>query len=66
MLRTVSAGLLGDMDRCGDGRCELCDEGVVEDTVHFLLQCGEFKKLGHMPIDMALCDSMMCMAWRLQ
>ena len=27
---------------------------------------GCFKKLGHMPIDMTLCDSMMGMAWRLQ
>ena len=26
---------------CKDGKCELCDEGVVED-VHFLLHCGEF------------------------
>ena len=26
---------------CKDGKCELCDKGVVED-VHFLLQCGEF------------------------
>ena len=24
-----------------DGKCVLCDEGVVED-VHFLLHCGEF------------------------
>ena len=38
-LRTVSAGLLGDKERCRmckDGKCELCDEGVVKD-VHFLL-----------------------------
>ena len=44
-LRTVSAGLLHDTVRCGvykDGKCELCDEGVVEDIVHFLLYCGEF------------------------
>ena len=44
-LRMVSVGLLGDKERCGmckDGKCELCDEGVVEDTVHFLLNCGEF------------------------
>ena len=24
-----------------DGKCELNDDGVVEDNVHFLLQCGE-------------------------
>ena len=43
-LWTVSARLLGDKERCGykDGKCELCDEGVVEDIVHFLLHCGEF------------------------
>ena len=43
-LRTVSAGLLGDKERCGkckDGKYELCNEGVVED-VHFLLHCDEF------------------------
>ena len=43
-LRMVSAGLLGDKERygmCKDGKCELCDEGVVED-VHFLLHCREF------------------------
>ena len=31
--------------RCGmrqGGKCESCDEGVVEDIVHFLLHCGEF------------------------
>ena len=42
-LRTVSAGLLGDKERCGmcqDGRCELCDEGTMEDIVHLLLHCG--------------------------
>ena len=29
----VSAGLLGDKEKCGmcqNGRCELCDEGIVE------------------------------------
>ena len=26
---------------CKDDKCELCDEGVVEDFVHFLLLCGE-------------------------
>ena len=44
-LKMVSAGLLGDKERygmCQDGKCELCDEGVVEDIVHFLLHCGEF------------------------
>ena len=44
-LRTVSAELLGDKERCGmrkDGKCELCDEGVAEDIVHFLLYCGKF------------------------
>ena len=44
-LRMVSAGLLGDKERCGmckDGKYELCDEGVVEDVAHFLLHCGEF------------------------
>ena len=38
-LGMVSAGLLVDKERsgmCKDGKCELCDEGVVED-VHFLL-----------------------------
>ena len=42
MLRTVSAGLLGVKERCGmckDGKCELCDEGVMDD-MHFLLHCG--------------------------
>ena len=42
-LRMVSAGLLGDKERCGmckDGKCELCD-GVVEDIVDFL-NCEEF------------------------
>ena len=32
-LRTVSAGHLGDKERCGTckgDKCELCDEGVVE------------------------------------
>ena len=44
-LMMVSAGLLGDKARCGmfkDGKCELCDEGVVEDVVHFLLHCRKF------------------------
>ena len=44
-LRRVSAGLLGDKDRCGickDGKYEPCDEGIVEDIVDFLLHCGEF------------------------
>ena len=44
-LMTMSVGLLDDKERCGmckDGKCELCDEGVVEDVVHFLLHCGEF------------------------
>ena len=38
-------GLLGDKERCGmckDGKCELCDEGVVENIGHFLLHCGVF------------------------
>ena len=26
---------------CRDGKCERCDEGIVEDIVHFLY-CGEF------------------------
>ena len=37
-------GLLGDKAMCGmckDGKCELCDECVVEDG-HFLLHSGEF------------------------
>ena len=37
----VSVGLLGDKERCGmckGGKCELCDEGLVD----FLLHCGEF------------------------
>ena len=25
-----------------DGKCELCNKGVIEDIVHFLLYCGEF------------------------
>ena len=32
-LMTKSAGLLGDKVRCGickDGKCELCDKGVVD------------------------------------
>ena len=32
------------MVRCGvckDGKCELCDKGVVEDIMNFLLHCGE-------------------------
>ena len=44
-LRMVPTGLLGDKARCGmckDGKCEQCDDGVVEDIVHFLLHCGEF------------------------
>ena len=44
-LRMVSAGLMGDKERCGmckDGKCELCHEGVVENIVHFLLHCGYF------------------------
>ena len=43
-LRFVSARLLGDKERygiCKDDKCELCDEGVMED-MHFLLHCGEF------------------------
>ena len=43
-LRTVSTRLLGVKERCGmckDGS-DLCDEGVVDDIVHFLLHCGEF------------------------
>ena len=42
-LRTVPVGLLGDKERCGmckDGKCELCDDGIVEVIVHFLLHCG--------------------------
>ena len=38
-LRTVSAGLLGDKERCGmckDGKCELCDKGIVEDCAFFV------------------------------
>ncbi len=27
---------------CKDDKCELCDEGVVEDIVHFLLHCEYF------------------------
>ena len=41
----VSEGLLGDKENCGickDGKCEVCDDGVVKDIVHFLLHCGEF------------------------
>ena len=44
-LRTVSAGPLGANERCSmskDDKCELRDEGAVEDIVHFLLHCGEF------------------------
>ena len=25
-----------------DGRCVMCDRGVVEDVAHFLVSCGEF------------------------
>ena len=42
-LRTVSAGLLENKERCGmcqGSRCELCDEGAAEDSVHFLY-CGK-------------------------
>ena len=38
-------GLVGDKERCGlcqDGKCELRNEGFVEDFMHFLLHCGEF------------------------
>ena len=44
-LGTVSVGLMGDKARCGvckDSKCELCDDGIVEDIVHFLLHCGKF------------------------
>ena len=43
-LRTESMDLLVEKKRCGiceDGKCELCDEGVVID-VHFSLHCGGF------------------------
>ena len=45
-LRTGSGGLMEDLKRCrrkSDARCVLCDEGVVEDIRHFLVECGEFE-----------------------
>ena len=44
--RTGSGGLMEDLKRCrrkSDARCVLCDEGVVEDIRHFLVECGEFE-----------------------
>ena len=29
---------------CGDDRCVLCDEGLVEDIAHFLVECKEFEE----------------------
>lgn len=45
-LRTGSAGLLVDKKRCrmvSDERCIMCDSGIGEDVVHFLVVCGEFE-----------------------
>ena len=42
-----SAGLLEDKKRCrivSDKRCVMCDSGVGEGVVHFLMGCGGFEK----------------------